>query len=230
LPPLTACGVPGSRRAGGMARIAIRVMVVAATALAGCGRDKIPKAQPPQKEAKAAAREAPPPPRAVTGYFFAPATPAAGDVPATEYSHSCQSDIGGLKRDPVPLGGPMRSMGRPPVLYHDTVSLLSLPLRCVIQNKDDWTEVRILGSLRLPRTFKGVSFGRETVLLAGLGPQPTAGYDVRFDSLTMRNDTLFAFVGRARPPSGAVLTAGGTSPVEVLRIPKHTGPVVFVEQ
>jgi hypothetical protein len=138
--------------------------------------------------------------------------------------------VGGLNRDPVPLGGPMRSAGRPPTVYHDTLSLLSLPLRCVIQDQDGWTEIRILGRLRLPREFPGIDFEHGTVLLAGLGPQPTAGYDVRFDSVAVRNDTLFAFVGRERPRSGSVLTAGTTSPVDVVRIPKHTGPVVFVEK
>jgi len=215
---------------GGMARIGIGGMMVLAAVLAGCGRDGIPRAQPPQKEAKAAAREAPPPPRAITGYFFAPATPAAGDVPATEYSHSCQSDVGGLNRDPVPLGRPMRSAGRPPVIYHDTLSLISLPLRCVIQDQDGWTEIRILARLRLPREFPGIDFEHRTVLLAGLGPQPTAGYDVRFDSMSVRNDTLFAFVGRTRPRAGSVLTAGTTSPVDVVHVPKHAGPVVFVEE
>lgn len=198
-------------------------------AMLGCGRD-VPKAQSPRKEARSAAKETPPPPRAVTGYLFAPATAESGDVPPAEFAHSCQSDAGGVNRDPVPLGGPLRSTGRPAELYHDTLSLLSLPLRCVIQNKSDWTEVRILGRLRLPRTFKGVAFNSETVLLAGLGPTPTSGYDVRFDSLATRNDTLFAFVGRGQPRPGSVLIASSTSPVAVIRIPKHTGPVVFVEQ
>lgn len=204
---------------------------VLAMGLVGCGGDAPRKPLPPQKEARAAARDAPPPPRAVTGYLFAPATPTTGDVPPTEFAHSCQGDAGGLTRDPVPLGAPMTaSLRRPPALYHDTLSLLPSPLRCVIQNENGWTEIRILGRLRLPRTFEGVGFTGETVLLAGLGTQPTAGYDVRFDSLATRNDTLFAFVGRVQPRSGSVLTASTTSPVEVIRIPKHTGPVVFVEQ
>jgi len=212
-----------------MARIGIVVCVMAA-GLLGCGGDDVPKPQSPRKEAKAVASQAPPPPRAVTGYLYAPATLAEGDVPPADYAHSCQPDVGGLVRDPVPLGPPLRSLGRPPVLYRDTLSLLPSPLRCVIQNEDDWTEIRILGRLRLPRTFEGVSFGRETVLLAGLGTQPTAGYDVRFDSLAVRHDTLFAFVGRLAPAPGAVLTTDATSPVEVLRLPKHNGPVVFVEE
>ncbi|HET7462087.1 MAG TPA: protease complex subunit PrcB family protein [Longimicrobium sp.] len=202
-----------------------------AVGLIGCGRDAPPKPLPPQKEARAAARDAPPPPRAVTGYLFAPATPTTGDVPPTEFAHSCQGDAGGLKRDPVPLGGPMHAALRlPPVLYYDTLSLLPAPLRCVIQNQNAWIEIRILGRLRLPRTFPGIGFADETVLLAGLGTQPTAGYAVRFDSVAVRHDTLFAFVGRTVPRSGSVLTAASTSPVVVLRVPKHTGPVVFVEQ
>ncbi|HYH79435.1 MAG TPA: protease complex subunit PrcB family protein [Longimicrobium sp.] len=211
-----------------MARIGIVGWAVAA-GLLGCG-DGVPKPESPRREAEKVASQAPPPPRAVTGYLFAPATLAEGDVPPVDYAHSCQPDAGGQVRDPVPLGPPLRSLGRPPVLYRDTVSLLPSPLRCVIQNQDDWTEVRILGSLRLPRDFAGIDFPRETVLIAGLGARPTAGYAVRFDSLAVRNDTLFAFVGRLSPAPGAVLTAGTVSPVEVLRIPKHRGPVVFVEE
>lgn len=230
-PPLAACGGfrwTGAR--GGAVRNGI-VLWALVVGLAGCGGDAPPKPDPPRKEARAAARDAPPPPRAVTGYLFAPATPTMGDVPPTEFAHSCQGDAGGLKRDPVPLGEPMRaSLRLPPVLYHDTLSLLPSPLRCVIQNENAWTEIRILGRLRLSRTFVGVTYADETVLLAGLGTQPTAGYDVRFDSVALRNDTLFAFVGRTQPRSGSVLTAASTSPVVVLRIPKHTGPVVFVEQ
>jgi PrcB C-terminal len=213
-----------------MDRIGSVVWTMAAGLLLGCGDDGPPKAAQPREEAKAAAAHAPPPPRATTAYLFAPATAAAGDVPPAAFEHSCQPDVGGRVRDPVPLGGPLRSRGKPPVLYHDTLSLLPAPLRCVIQNKSDWTEIRILGSLRLPRTFQGVGFGQETVLVAAMGPQPTAGYDIHFDSLAVRNDTLFAFVHRAAPHPGSVLTAGSTSPVEVIRIPKHNGPVVFVEQ
>jgi hypothetical protein len=212
-----------------MARIGRVMGGVAAVLLLGCG-DDAPEPAPPREEAKAAAAHAPPPPRATTGYVFAPATATAGDVPPAAFSHSCQPDVGGRVRDPVRLPPGLRSTSKPPVLYHDTLSLLPAPLRCVIQDKSEWTEIRILGRLRLPRTFKGVPFGQETVLLAGMGPQATSGYDIRFDSVAVRSDTLFAFVRRTAPQPGSVLTAGSTSPVEVIHIPKHNGPVVFVEQ
>jgi hypothetical protein len=209
-----------------MVRIGIVACVLAAAAL-GCGRG----ANVAERQAKTAVRQAPPSPGPLTAHVFSPDTGRPqGDEPSPDFPHFCQPDTGGLDREPIPLEGTFPTAGKPAVLYRDSLSLLEPPLRCVIRDKSDWTEIRILGRLRLNRSFKGVEFGSETVLLAGLGNRRTGGYDVRFDSVAVRNDTLFAFVGRSAPGPGSVLSADTTSPVEVLRVPRFDGPVVFVER
>jgi hypothetical protein len=68
------------------------------------------------------------------------------------------------------------------------------------------------------------------VLLAGTGARQSSGYAVRFDSVVIRRDTLWAFVGNLAPAPGAVLGAEPFSAVDVRRMPRFRGPVVWVEE
>ena len=141
----------------------------------------------------------------------------------------CQPPEGGRDRTPVPLAGPFPPPIRTTLFYRDTVTLLQPAFRCAIRDEDDWTEISVLGRLTVDKTVL-LDFGREMILLAGTGAKNSGGYDVRFDSVVVRRDTMWAFVGNQSPPPGAVLAAEAFSAAEVRRVPRFTGPVVFVEE
>jgi hypothetical protein len=211
-----------------------RTLLIPLLALAAGACDKParpPKAQRPQNVAKRLAKApAPELPAPLTGLVFAPqpSRPEVQEPPGYMLDY-CQPPAGGRDRRPVPLGGPFPPAARTTVVYQDTATLLQPPFRCVITDEDDWTEIQVLGRMTVDKTLI-IDFRREMVLLAGTGARQSSGYAVRFDSVVIRRDTLWAFVGNLAPAPGAVLGAEPFSAVDVRRLPRFGGPVVFVEE
>jgi hypothetical protein len=207
------------------------VMAIVA-ALAACGDTQA--AQKPEKPVRTARKLASsamrPPPRPDVGLVFSPlpSRPEEQEPPAYMLDY-CQPPEGGRDRTPVPVAGPFPPPLRTTVFFRDTATLLQPAFRCVIRDEDDWTEIQVLGRLTVDKTVL-LDFRREMVLLAGTGARTSGGYDVRFDSVAIRRDTMWVFVGNASPPPGAVLAAEAFSAAEVRRIPRFDGTVVFVEE
>lgn len=209
----------------------VLVMVAAGTGALAC--HDAPPARRPEKVEKSAARLAAqpvlPPAPPTYGLLFSPQPERPEEQePAAYMLDYCQPPGGGRNRTPVPLAGPFPPPVRTTLFFRDTATLLQPAFRCVIRDEDDWTEIQVLGRLTVDKTVI-VDFRREMILLAGTGARPSGGYDVRFDSVVVRRDTLWAFIGNAAPPPAAVLAAEAFSAVEVRRAPRFTGPVVFVE-
>ena len=214
-------------RTGPFLKLALAAALLVAAACSDVQRPK--KAlRPPNVAKRLAAKRVPPPPRATHGHVFSPddsgAEGATSSVP-----HYCQPPEGGRDTSEILLSGAFPPPVRVNVFYHDTVSLIKPAVRCVIRDEDDWIEFHVLGRLTVDKTVL-LDFGREMMLVAGTGEKPSGGYDLRFDRVVMRRDTLWAFVASMAPRPGAVIADDRNSAVEVLRLPRFDGTVVFVEQ
>lgn len=107
------------------------------------------------------------------------------------------------------------------------------PLREVVRTKTRWDQI---WDQLLPGWTEGgykrppVDFSREMLLVAGEGTFGTTGPDVHIDSVYAHGDTLFASLTSVVNWGRACL--GGsevTAPVDIVRVPTQTGPVIFVE-
>jgi hypothetical protein len=207
-------------------------MVLGAAAM-GC-RDPQPRQRKPEKiektAAKLASQPATQPVRPTAGLVFSPqpSRPEEQEPPAYMLDY-CQPPAGGRNRAPVPVAGPYPPPVRTTLFYRDTATLLQPAFRCVIRDEDDWTEISVLGRMVVDKTVL-LNFQREMILLAGTGAKTSGGYDVRFDSVVVRRDSMWVFVGNQAPPPGAVLAAEAFSAAEVRRAPRFDGTVVFVEE
>ncbi|HEX8242753.1 MAG TPA: protease complex subunit PrcB family protein [Longimicrobium sp.] len=215
------------RRSGRILATAAALVVVMGCREGG-KRSRIDK--PSKMGEKLAMQQMRPPPPPTSGLVFSPQPdrPEEQEPPAYMMDY-CQPPTGGRNRKPVPLGGPFPPPLRTTLFFRDTATLLQPAFRCVIRDEDDWTQIQVLGRLTVDKTVL-LDFRREMILLVGTGARPSGGYDVRFDSVVVRRDTLWAFVGNASPPPGAVLAAEAFSAAEVRRAPRFDGTVVFVEE
>jgi hypothetical protein len=228
-------GVDGPGGGMEMRRFGVGMLILAVAAVTACGGDA-PRQQPkkPEKIEKAAARlasEAVPPPQTPTaGLVFSPqpSRPEEQEPPAYMLDY-CQPPAGGRNRAPVPVAGPYPPPVRTTLFYRDTATLLQPAFRCVIRDEDDWTEISVLGRMVVDKTVL-LNFQREMILLAGTGAKTSGGYDVRFDSVVVRRDSMWVFVGNQAPPPGAVLAAEAFSAAEVRRAPRFDGTLVLVEE
>lgn len=215
-------------------RTGLRVLAVAlaVAALAACDKPQRPPKQlrAPNVAKRLAAQLSPAPARPTVGYVFSPLPePPESREPAGYFLDFCQAPTGGRNQTPVPIVGPFPPPVRTTELYADTATLLQPAFRCAIRDADDWTDIQVLGRMVVDRKLI-LDFGREMVLLAGTGAKPSGGYAIRFDSVVVRRDTLWAFVGTRSTPPGAVLAAEPFSAVDVLRLPRFDGTIVFVEE
>jgi hypothetical protein len=218
-----------------MRRFGAGAVILAVAAATACGGDA-PRQKPkkPEKIEKAASRLAaepvPPPQTPTAGLVFSPEPSRPEEQePAAYMLDYCQPATGGRDRTPIPVTGPFPAPLRTTLFYRDTATLLQPAFRCVIRDEDDWTEISVLGRMVVDKTVL-LDFRREMILLAGTGAKTSGGYDVRFDSVVVRRDTMWAFVGNQAPPPGSVLAAEAFSAAEVRRTPRFDGTVVFVEE
>ena len=104
------------------------------------------------------------------------------------------------------------------------------PTTLVIRDRQQWqsawTQMYVASPTSLPPPLPDVDFSREMVLLAAAGNQPSSGYDVIFDSAMEAEGVVTVDVTARRPGNCGVLTVI-TSPVDLARLPKRDGRVVF---
>jgi hypothetical protein len=78
-----------------------------------------------------------------------------------------------------------------------------------------------------PAATPMVDFGRDMVVVASLGGQPTTGWEIRIDSVYRVRDTIRVVIGTGAAPciAGQMVTY----PWDAVRVPRDEGPVRFVE-
>jgi protease stability complex PrcB-like protein len=75
-----------------------------------------------------------------------------------------------------------------------------------------------------------IDFTREMVLLAALGTRPSGGFSLHIDGVVQFPSRLSVSVTRTVVGPGCVVAAVVTQPVDVVRVPVTSAPVVFAEQ
>lgn len=110
---------------------------------------------------------------------------------------------------------------------------LTLPLRCLVRNAQQWHEVwtRLKGLPYSPPPVEPTfDFSQEMVLIAAMGSQPTTAHRIRLDSLRVSEDTLTVIVRNISLPQGCGAGMMEIYPAEIVRIPRRVEHIRFAER
>ncbi|MHB0939387.1 MAG: protease complex subunit PrcB family protein [Armatimonadota bacterium] len=91
----------------------------------------------------------------------------------------------------------------------------------VIQNQDAWN------ALWAGRQAPTVNFTQNSVLVALMGQQPTAGYNITITDVRATGTDVVAYVDETRPRPGDPVAQVITFPYHMVVVPKLTQPVAF---
>jgi hypothetical protein len=101
----------------------------------------------------------------------------------------------------------------------------------VVRDRDAWLRTWVAlfpGSpTSLPPPLPDVDFSREMVVVAALGSRPSSGYDVVFTSASEADGVVTMELETRSPGPGCVTLTVITAPVDLARVPKRDGSVVF---
>jgi hypothetical protein len=100
----------------------------------------------------------------------------------------------------------------------------------VVRDRDAW--VRTWASLyarvnALPPPLPDVDFSREMVVVAALGSQPSSGFEVVFTSASEADGVVTMELETRTPGTRCVTLTVITAPVDLARVPRRDGQVVF---
>jgi hypothetical protein len=166
-------------------------------------------------------------PNAVVSYTHVPLAAALLVVAACNGSHPVVPD----PRFPlgaVDVGWSDDAAGH---VAHGYYSGFTAPARLVIDNDADWRAAWAQAYIGMTPTLAvpAIDFSRSSVIIVASGTHNTGGYDIRITRLATADDHLYAEVLSTSPGSGCITTQALTQPFDIVRIPKPTGTVVFVE-
>jgi hypothetical protein len=101
----------------------------------------------------------------------------------------------------------------------------------VVSNEQEWQRVwSQLHSKRRPRPIvPTVNFDERMVIVYALGIQRTGGYSVRISGVESLDDQLQVNMIVTRPAANCVVTAGLTSPADIILLPSSNKSVAIVE-
>jgi len=91
----------------------------------------------------------------------------------------------------------------------------------VVQRPETWT------ALWAGRQAPDVNFTQNSVLVALMGRQPTAGYTVTISDVRATGTDIIAYVNEMRPRAGESVAQVITYPYHMVVVPKLTQPVAF---
>lgn len=104
--------------------------------------------------------------------------------------------------------------------------------RLVIRDSTTWR--RYWSAIHRPfipaPPMPAVDFSREMIVLVAMGTRPTAGFDIRIDSVLAEAGRMVVSVRRQAPGSGCAVPAVVTQPVDIVRLPASDAPVWFAER
>ena len=75
-----------------------------------------------------------------------------------------------------------------------------------------------------------IDFGRNIVIVAGLGTRNTGGYGITFDSIYEADGVLYAVVQESSPGRSCIVTQALTQPVIAVRVSRPDADVRFIER
>jgi hypothetical protein len=155
--------------------------------------------------------------------------PAVLAVLITGGAAGCES--GGSRRgaEPpmtvVPLDSSLAS-------YYRYSSGLPDSARLVVRTSAEWTTLwnRIVANHGPRPAVPDIDFSNEMLLVAAMGTRNTGGYSIEIEAVDRGSSSITASVRTRSPGKTCGTTAALTAPVAIVRIPKSTLPVQFVEE
>ena len=75
-----------------------------------------------------------------------------------------------------------------------------------------------------------IDFSKEMLLVAAMGTRNTGGYSIEIEAVDRSSSSITASVRTHSPGKTCGTTAALTAPVAIVRIPRSTLPVQFVEE
>lgn len=103
------------------------------------------------------------------------------------------------------------------------------PVTLVIHDRDTWVRTwnDIHRRLSPVPALPEVDFTKEMALVAAIGSRPSSGFEVVFTGATEAGDVVTIDVESRSPGPGCVTLTVVTTPVDLARIPRRNGAIVF---
>ena len=140
---------------------------------------------------------------------------------------------GSTPSEPGDAGEPIPIVRLRPEPFSLTYSSgLTQPQQLVVRDAAQWKQVwdAIWRGHSPQPALPDIDFGREMVVVVARGARPTGGYSIFVDSATARADGIDLQFRSVSPAPGCGVTQALTQPVDIARIPRRNGRVIFTER
>ena len=107
------------------------------------------------------------------------------------------------------------------------------PARIVVRDAEQWAAVwaQTFNNVTPVPPRPAIDFSQEMVVVVALGVRSSGGYGILIDGASeIGADEVAIAVRSISPAARCVVTAALTQPVDIARMPRHDGPVRFVER
>ena len=116
--------------------------------------------------------------------------------------------------------------------YYQYSSGLPDSARLVVRTPAEWTTIwnRIVSNHGPKPPLPDIDFSKEMLLVAAMGTRNTGGFSIEIEAVDRDSKSITASVRTHSPGKTCGTTAALTAPVAIVRIPRSTLPVQFVEE
>jgi len=131
---------------------------------------------------------------------------------------------------PVSVGEPLPVVRLQQFPLH--FSGLSATDRLVIRSQAEWQAVwaSVWQATSPPPPLPAIDFTREMIIVAPLGQQVTGGYDIYVDTAFETTSGVTIAIRSVVAGAGCPTLPVVTQPVDIARLPRRDGPIVFEER
>ena len=143
-------------------------------------------------------------------------------------SAACSSTLApAASREPLPITRFTRTNAA-----FSSFSGIRTPTRAVVRDSSTWrTTWQQINQPFFPQPpLPAVDFTREMVLLAGMGTEPSGGYELLIERATRDTAGVDVQLRRISPGAGCPVSAVLTQPLDLVRVPFSDQPVRFNER
>lgn len=134
--------------------------------------------------------------------------------------------------DDRPDGIAFRRLDESAAAYFQFASGLREPRNLVVRDAPAWAAMwrRITAAHGAPPPPPAIDFGREMLLIAAMGTQPSGGYRIRIERVLDQGGRLEAHVVRISPGPRCGAIAALTHPIDIVRVAASPRPVSWLER
>jgi hypothetical protein len=104
--------------------------------------------------------------------------------------------------------------------------------RVVIRDAETWraTWDRVWSRQTPAPPLPTIDFSREMVVVVGLGTRSSGGYSIVVEGASLAGGTIDVVVQKTSPGANCFVTGALSEPVDIVRVPRRSEPVRFVER